>query len=1049
MGSKSRFLRNLARGSGKFHFHRHEIFREILDRPNAEHQPLSDFLVGSLFSLPEEWSVFRFESKDWKLCERLLSSKQPAVDARLLGMLLAYAAANETSVSRLYALGAAISERLLRRDTVDVDPDSDLLTPTDAQSLFGLRLGCASNHSSTETMIESLRKRLPKGWARSRLVHPMVYHFSNTPPAAALDNFLSYVVTGKEHDAEKLALKLMLSDEAARDTSLAFKCFVGLMGHPYDGIEFVLDHVEYEVASGRRLSAHLAAFVGRIAEMQPLSRAGSISAVLTGRIEFIEGTRPDGLGSRFLLPPAELERYAALCALAPVEAPYEDDAARPFGILTNMRTQEYPDPLQFQLVTVEHAVWHFVDAGRLIGSLLRSIYMIERAAQDLEVRDSFRLLYLLGFANPFIASMPSGMTMLRRLSSHGADAEAPRKIEAATDARIGREAPFPDRLWINELQWRLRRLEERGFIEEWLRVVRSQTHLRPSYLTGINWHWVEEVIAVQRLKPFRSYDGAYLFVHMELETNSDPLRLRLTLEPLIKGKDGREVVRSIIDEFGASAAPALIRRYLTTQNLIASGMAPNYLAALDQRVRAMESCIREFGFSPLLSDEVYESEVKALTAELLLTDVNTGKFEIPWETFRNDANDTHQDLYRAVESLRPRMSDAGQLTAIVETPLTFPNGHSQVFRIRNRDQPLFALIMDVLGGFMQHPAFGLEVILSGRFRHNHLLQELWSALADVIDATIPSVSRQTQAALVEDYKLATEQFIDGWCASRLQTRRPEKPDGLFDLVPDPKEVDRLLARARDADGMLATTDIVIEYIKGKLREQVAAAREEFEKEVGTGLVAAFTAIQERQVNAAVYREADVGLVHKAVNDAMLRRIGGLVNWFDGVDSVTSGPISLGQLSLAAEALFENMIPGKILKVSMDQGAEKVFFEAELVKIAFDLLREVYFNALRHGMGPEVELSIQRQPGTIETFAFVNDAEPCASEETGERVVEGHVYHSRNEAVTREGNSGLAKIAASSATLVGHDTSVLCRREKRSYEVVVSLTSEQKAVRCVS
>jgi hypothetical protein len=1037
----------MARGSGKFHFHRHEILRAVLDRPNAEQQLLSDFLAGSFFSLPEGWSVFTFEPKDWKLCERLLSTRHPGVEDRLLEMLLVYAAANEASVARLYDLGATISERLLRREAVDVDPDSDLLTPIDAQSLFGLRLGCASNHSSTDTMMESLRKRLPKGWARSRLVHPMVYHFSNTPPAAALDNFLSYVVTGKEHDAEKLALKLLLSDEAARDTSLAFKCFVGLMGHPYDAIEFVLDHVEHEFASGRGLSTNLAAFVAKIAEMQPRSRAVSISATLGGSIEFIDGTRANGLTTRFRLPQAELERYAALCCLAPVEASYEADAARPYDILTNMRMQEYPDPLQFQLVTVEHAVWHFVDAGRLIGSLLRSIYMIERAAQDLEVRDSFRLLYLLGFANPFIASMPSGITLIRRLAAYAANSEVDRKIEETTHASLVREAPFTDRLWINELQWRLRRLEERGFIQEWLSVVRSQTRLRPSYLTGINWHWVEEVIALQRLKPFRSYDGAYLFIHMELETNSDPLRLRLTLDPLIKNLDDSAVVEKIIEEFGASAS-ALVRRYLTTQNLIASGMAPNYLAALDQRVRALESCIREFGFGPLLSEDVYESEVKALTAELLLTDVNTGKFEVPWETFRNDANDRHQDLYRAVESLRPRMNEAGPLTAVVDTPLTFPNGYHQVFRVRIRDQPLFALVLDVLAGFMQHPAFGLEVILSGRFRHNNLLQELWSALADVVDATIPSVSRQTQATLVEQYKIATERFIDSWCAARLQTRRPEKEEGLFDLVPEPKELDQLLARAREADGMLAITDVVIEYVKDKLRKQIADARAAFEREVGSGLVASFKAIKESQESEA-YRAADIQLVHLAVNDATLRKVEDLTNWFDGVDSTTSGPISLGQLSLAAEALFENMIPGRTLKVSMDGAADDVSFEPEMVKIAFDLLREVYFNALRHGIGPEVVLTIRKQPGTVDSFAFTNDAEACPSEKTGERAVEGHVYHSRNEAVTREGNSGLAKIAASSATLVGRDTSVLCRREERSYEVVVSLMSEAKAVRCAS
>lgn len=1045
MVTPSSLLRNLARGGGKFHKHRHEIVREILERPNAAQKPLSDFLVGSFFALNESWSVFAFEQKDWKLCERLLIEFEPAVEARLLELVTAYAAANEGSVGRLYDLGATISERLLCRSDVIVDPDSDLLTPIDAQSLFGLRLGCATNHSSTETMTESLRKRLRTGWARSRLVHPMVYHFSNTPPTAALDNFLSYVVTGKEQDSEKLALKLMLSDEAARNTSLAFRCFVGLMGHPYDAIEFVIDHVEHEFASGRKLSAHVAMFLEKIAKMQPRSRAVPIADTLGNGIQFMTGTRTEGLAARFKLSLAELQRYADLCDLTPVDVHYTPAASRPYDILTNMRIQEYPDPLQFQLVTVERAVWHFVDGGRLIGSLLRSTYMIDRAAQELEVRDSFRLLYLLGFANPYLVSMPSGMTLIRRLTAYRADSGLDRAIEDATHESLAEKVSVRDRLWINQLQWRLRRLEERGFIKEWLSVVRSQTRLRPSFLTGINWHWVEAVIAAQRLKPFHSFDGVYLFIHMELETASDPLRLRLTLEPLIKDLDNRAVVDKFIEEFG-SAASALVRRYLTTQNLIASGMAQNYLAALDQRVRALESCIRKFGFGPLLTEDVYEGEVKALTAELLLTDVNAGKFEVPWETFRNDANLRHQDLYHAFESLRPRITEGAPLTALVDTPLTFPNGHHQVFRVRIQDQPLFALLMAVISGYMQHPAFGLEVILSGRFRHNNLIQELWSALADVVEATIPSVSRQTQTSLVEFYKFEAENFIDAWCAARMQTRRSEKKDGLFDIVPDAKELALLLADAWKADGMLAITDVVIEFVKGKLRHQVAQARAVFEGEVGPELTAIFNSVKEKQLASGSYRAADVTLVHKAVNDAMLRRVEDLTTWFDGVDSVTSGPITLAQLSLAAEALFDSMIPNRSLKITMDEASTRVSFDAGMVKIAFDLLREVYFNALRHGQGPEVELKISRLSGECEAYVFSNGAGYGGSTEVS---VEGHVYHSRNEAVTREGNSGLAKIAASSATLVGRDTTVLCRTNSQSYEVVVSLMPDAKGARCAS
>lgn len=1039
MSAQFNNLKNYARGSGKFHFHRFDIVRDVLDpRDEGSPAPLSDFLRAKLFTIPEGWTVFSFQEKDWKLCERLLACDSHHVEQRLLELVLDYVSANMETTQRLYRLSNTISNRLLRHKGEVLKPESDVLTAVDAQSLFSLRLECASHQSSTETMIERLRALLPKGWPRARLVHPMVYHFSATPPAAALDSFLSYIVTGKEHDAEKLAMKLMLSDEAARNASLAFKIYVGLMGHPYDAIEFILDHVEYALSNGVELPTHLMVFVSLIGNAFPLSRANAMLPFVGDGFTYSPDRSSASLAARFDLSTFELGRYAALYDVAKIDASYEPQTDRPLAILTNMRVMEYPDPLQFQIITTQRGVWHFVDAGRLFGAFLRSIYMIERESRDLESRDALRLLIFFGYVSPLLVSAPSAMSMLRGLDRQSLRGRTANQIEADTGAVLTAASPLPDRLWINELQWKLRKLEEQGSVREWLQMVRSQTRLRPSYLTGINWHWVEEVISHQRLKPFRSFDGAYLFIHMELEAaTSDPLRLRLTLEPLIRDLSFRDMIEKLIEEFGVSSQ-SIVRRYLSTHNLLASGMAPNYMAALDQRVRALEACIKQFDFGPLLSEDDYDSEVKALTAELLLTNVNAGKFEVPWDIFRKDVNDSHQDLYRAVESLRPRLEEEGPLTALIDIPITFPNGRVQTFRVRARDQPIFALLVALISGFMQHAAFGLEVILSGRFRHNNLMQELWNAMAEVGAATIPSVTLHTRTRLSEDYKFATEQIIDDWCSIHLQTKRSEKPQALFDLVPSQKQVETLVDAAREANGMLAIIDVVIEWIKSQLREQVAHAKAAFEEQVPPRVTTRFEGIRNQQVASESYREADITKVHAALSGAMLRKLEDLRSWFDGVDTVTAGPIRLDQLSLAAHALFENMIPDKTLTVTLDDAAEGVLFDPGQVKIAFDMLREIYFNAIRHGDGPDVELVVTAQDGTTDAFSFRNAASSCCADERGRREVAGHVYLGRNEALTREGNSGLAKIAASSATLIGHDTTVVCIRDERSYEVIVPL-----------
>ena len=1034
-------LKNFARGSGKYHDHRLELVRELLDDPRPP-EPLSNYLRDQFFKLDAvSWTLFAFGPKDWQLCERLLAATNVTVEAGMLSLVGDYLAANLGSVRKLIALGDRISARLLREEAAELDPKEDQLTAIDAASLFSVRVGCAQLQASPDAMHQHLRARFPRGWGRGRLIAPLIYHFIHRPPAASLDNFLSYIVTGREHDAERLALKLLLSDEAARQTSLAFQIYVGLMGHPYDALDLVLDHIEFRIADGDPLPAHLASFLGRMAELLPETRAdhlARIAAVLPG---FAEAQDTSGLRQHFDLTDAELARYVALSELAPLPpecaAPKAD---RPFSILTNMRIAQYPDPLQFQLVVGERAIWFFVNGGRFIGALLRSIYMVERAHRDLEARDAQRLMMFLGHVNAFVASAPSAMAALRAATIRGATTVGSvDDIEYRTDAAIRSGAPFRDRLWINELQWTLRRFEERGKIAEWLAHVRAETKLRPSFLTGINWHWVEEVIGARRLKPFRSFDGAYLFLLMEMETQTDPQRLRLTLDPLIRGLDYKDVVATTVQQFG-EAAPGLIRRYLSTQNMLASGLAPNFIAALDGRVRALEACIAHFGYGPLLTQDMYDAEVRALTAELLLTSVNAGKFEVPWDTYRKDVLDAQRDLILAVESLKPRLDeeDATQMSALLDQHVSFPNGRAHTYRIRRKESPVFALVAAVISDYMQHPAFGLEMILSGRFRHNNLLQELWTAINGVVASNIPSVPGFAVQDLVAPYKTATEEFVDRWCSRNMQSRRPEKKEGLFDLVPDQREADRLTGGASNAGSSSEVVGIVVEWIKEKLRQQVPAAGEGFVTDAMAELSSEFAAIRDQQLEDDTNRTNDVQKVHSAVSGAVERRVHELRSWFDGVDATSAGPVSLHDLSLATEALFENMIAEKSLKAEPDQGSHDVSFEPGEVKIAFDLLREIFYNALRHGTGPEVLLSIKRveeKGGTL--YSFRNPADP-GEEGPSRETISGSRYIAGDEALFRDKNSGRAKIAASSATLIGSDAEVLCVRGEDAFEFVVPL-----------
>lgn len=1009
-----------------------------------EESDLTAYLRARLFTLPKSgWRAFAFVSRDWEIAASLSVQDKPALDRRLLEMVLAYIESNLAAVANLYAMSDVVSGRLLKLQAVELAPGADRFSSTESQSLFAFRILCATHATSPTRMKQELEAKLARsGWCHSRLMYPLINLISNQRSPDDLDDFLAYFAVGDELPEETLALKLLLSDTAARDAKLAFKLFIGLMGHPYDACELLLDHAEFVALGGSALPEPLQESLCLLSTLLPGTRAERIYRSLRSFPAFRKDAPPEAelqeTISAYGCGIAEIDILSRFVALEPFVHQHVAETDRPLLILANMRSSEYPVPEQFSQIVATRSSWSFVDGGRIIGALLRSIYMVDRTAYDLEARDVARLLSFYGAINPMLVSGPSAMPFLRRLAKRIGDGADSREVERASDASISAGSPLAQRLWINELQWRLRRLEDEGRIKAWLALIRSDAKVRPLYLTGINWPWVESIIAEQRLKPFRSFDGAYLLLLMEMEANTDPLRLKLVLDGLLAGKDFEGVVATILDEFG-DKAPAFLRRYLTSTTLLANGLAANHFAALDLRLKAIEEGVRKLGFGPLLTKENWLEETKLLTTELLLLNVNAGKFEVPWATFRRDELDRNKDLHVALQNINAGAASE-MLSSLVETPKVYKNGRKVQYKYRRGSALLFQLVVQVVEDFLDHPAFGLEIILSGRFRHNNVLQELQAALASVESMDIHPVTQSNRRMLAAAYRPALERFLYDWCTRRMHSLSEEKPDALFDIIPSPDAMTELIAACLVPDTFEGAVDVITDWLKDRLRVQVAAAGIAFVQDLRTGLTAAFGEVELKQIEVAtnIYRPDDVRRIHNAVLEAVLRRVDDLASWFDGVDTTTAARVSLVQLGHAAERLFDNVLPGKWLTTEPDLASAGVSFEPVNVKVAFDLVRELAFNAVKGGPAGEIRLSMREVPGTDPVaFEFENEVED-QSGAMGHGVVHGHRYDNPFDALVGDKNSGRLKIAASAATLIGEDTEITWRSASGRYSVVVPL-----------
>lgn len=139
-----------------------------------------------------------------------------------------------------------------------------------------------------------------------------------------------------------------------------------------------------------------------------------------------------------------------------------------------------------------------------------------------------------------------------------------------------------------------------------------------------------------------------------------------------------------------------------------------------------------------------------------------------------------------------------------------------------------------------------------------------------------------------------------------------------------------------------------------------------------------------------------------------------------------------------------MIADKKLKVRLDRHADLYQLEPSEVKLAFDMLREIFYNALKQGCGPIVQLRMSRaRIGEHDGFVFTNRASRIGRERGAPVPIQGYRYQSQNAAVLLEGNSGRLKIASSAATLLGQETYVLAVERRGFYHLLVPFSGKKE------
>lgn len=175
----------------------------------------------------------------------------------------------------------------------------------------------------------------------------------------------------------------------------------------------------------------------------------------------------------------------------------------------------------------------------------------------------------------------------------------------------------------------------------------------------------------------------------------------------------------------------------------------------------------------------------------------------------------------------------------------------------------------------------------------------------------------------------------------------------------------------------------------------------------------------------------------AVTDTAVRSSEALIEWFKRPDDRAQKSLTFGQVKSAVEGRFERQVVSHRLHVALASGPlAETELVPEKVKLYFDLLSEIVNNALKYDGRERTRIRIT--PYVDEDIWGFTYSSLCSEVDVWDRAVKGDPYQSLSDALFRDSNSGLDKIAAISASITGAPATILAEKRRRAFHLRVPI-----------
>ncbi len=1012
------------------------VHRCLAAHPAERLAPLTSAVASNTFKIdPDNFGeALPLEIRHLRQLESLLQVRSPEIEDNYLLITSQFILENRDAVDRLIDFEQRASGLALEAEANEIKQHLLDLSAFDKQSMVSIKLYAALHSYSDDVIRDFLESNLTSSWTTTTLIYPLLYYFSSLPNERSIDKMLlQFIPKSKIARIERDVVKFLLEPQEDWVGGLSLRCYLGLLSHPYDAIEYLTSDLEIAISSRRHLTARYLQAFKALAEAFPKHRIGRAYQIASGQpVATFDGVVPGIVGSSQKLA-TQLKIIEGALDLSRNEIPKHEASSVLMQSLVSVRWSRYPTQVEFDELSAFRQRYGVLTAARVVDSICRGLFLFSRDEPEREKLALVRAAIALNPTLEFLCLSPGGYQALR--------ADFPTAIDrknVETNIR-GLARDRTDRVWIMEVNWRLSELQSGGKVLGWAALARESFPIwvHPRYLSGLDWYWLAEVERQVGVTQFRGNpDFTYvLFLRLLEQFLRESVSLRLVVEPVARKLGIEDFAKWLAEQFD-TAALAFVRLFLNPETILKLRLAGNYTAALTTRIVLLEDSIRRFGFQPsLFSEEDLVQEQNALTATLSRMSVGARQFEIPWAILKVDANARVRDTYSTHVAMMAAIGDA-QTTSVAKRLTSYPytNGASIEYEATNRDLSFVFVIAGIVDTFLTHPSAGIESILSVRIRHDSFRRELAYALAGVQSSEIPNVSFAKAKNIIRDIDNIVRRDLQAWLDDKMHTWRKDKPNGIFHIVPTRQNMTELLAICRGLSSLDEIIEAVFGWLKLSLDTELDRAR--------TSLTTELYPLFEKRIDSAYYKasgrsiDTDTALVSQAAKTGLQRRLSELEEWFRVPDEDHRlNSLRVGEVIHAVEQRFWPDISAG--RVTIDRGLSKIedsVVAPHHIRPLYDLLSEAVYNSLKHSRTASTRVRLRYHSASDGDFISISNR--CGLGPTVEKMVTGHPYTSLNDALFAEGESGLEKIAYLAAYLSQQIVNIRTIRRARAFHILM-------------